>query len=69
MAVGQLIALLADNAADLLFAFAAFLIVYLIARLLQANALVALSFGVLPPLVAYILRHPESPTQLLAMLN
>ena len=61
--------LLADNTADLLFAFAAFLIVYLIARLLKANPLIALSFGVLPPLLAYILRHPGSPTQLLAMLN
>ena len=62
-------ALVADNAADLLFAFAAFLIVYLIARLLKANALVATSFGVLPPLTAYILLHPESPARLLAMLN
>ena len=67
--MGWLMTLVADNAADLLFAFAAFLIVYLIARLLNANGLIALSFGVLPPLVAYILRHPESPTQLLAMLN
>ena len=67
--MGRLMALLTDNAADLLFAFAAFLIVYLIARLLRANVLVALSFGALPPLVAYILWHPESSTGLLAMLN
>ncbi|WP_332691003.1 hypothetical protein [Devosia sp.] len=67
--MGRLMALLADNAANLLFAFAAFLIVYLIARLLNASPLVAMCFGVLPPLVAYILRHPDSPTSLLALLN
>jgi hypothetical protein len=62
-------ALLADNAADLLFTFAAFLVVYLIARLLKATPLVALCFGVLPPLLAYIVQHPDSPTNLLAMLK
>lgn len=67
--MGRLLALLADNAADLLFTFAAFLVVYLIARLLKANPLIATCFGVLPPLVAYMLLHPESPTRLLAMLN
>lgn len=67
--MGRFMALLADNAANLLFAFAAFLIVYLIARLLNASPLVAMCFGVLPPLVAYILRHPHSQSSLLALLN
>jgi hypothetical protein len=67
--MGRFMALLADNAANLLFAFAAFLIVYLIARLLNASPLVAMCFGVLPPLVAYMLRHPHSHSSLLALLN
>ena len=61
--------LVADNAADLLFGFAAFLIVYLIARLLKASPLIATCFGVLPPSMAYMLQHPESPIGFLAMLN
>lgn len=52
--MGRLMALIADNAADLLFTFAIFLIVYLIARLLKASPPAAMCFGVLPPLVAYI---------------
>ena len=67
--MGWLMTVVADNAADLLFTFAAFIIVYLVARLLKASPLVAMSFGVLPLLVAYLLQHPESPTRLLAMLN
>ena len=62
-------ALMADNAADLLFTFAIFLIVYLIARLLKASPLAAMCFGVLPPLVAYILQHPGSTTSLIGLLN
>jgi hypothetical protein len=67
--MGRFTALLADNAANLLFAFAAFLIVYLIARLLSASPLVAMCFGVLPLLVAYMARHPHSQAGLLALLN
>ncbi|UJW84657.1 hypothetical protein [Devosia sp. SL43] len=67
--VGQLMALAADNAVELLFAFAAFLIVYLIARLLNATPLVSVCFGVLPPLVAYLGQHPQGPTSLLALLR
>ena len=61
--------LVADHAAELLFAFAAFLIVYLIARLLKSTPLVALCFGVLPPLMAYLMQHPGGPTSVLALLK
>lgn len=66
---GRLTTLVTENAADLLFTFAAFLIVYLIARLLKATPLAAMCFGVLPPLLAYIVQHPHNPTSLLALLN
>lgn len=67
--MGRLIAFMADNASDLLFNFAAFIIVYLIARLLRTNVLVAACFGVLPLLVAYVVQHPGSTNQLIALLN
>jgi hypothetical protein len=67
--IGRLTALVADNAVELLFAFAAFLIVYLIARLLKATPLVAVCFGVLPLLMAYLGQHPYGPVSLLAMLR
>lgn len=67
--MARFMALLADNGANLLFAFAAFLIVYLIARLLKASPLVAMCFGVLPPLMAYMLSHPHSQANLLALLS
>jgi hypothetical protein len=67
--MGRLMALLADNAANLLFASAAFLIVYLIARLLNASPLVAMCFGVLPPLLAYMVGNPRGPVSLLALLS
>lgn len=67
--MGRLFNLLTENTADLLFAFAAFLIVYLIARLLKASPLAAICFGVLPPLMAYIVQHPTGPTQLFGMLR
>ena len=69
MSVQRLIALLTENVADLLFTVAAFLIVYLIARLLKAGPLAAMCFGVLPPLVAYLVQHPNKATSLLALLN
>lgn len=65
----RLMTLVTDNAVDLLFTFAAFLIVYLIARLLKASPLAAMCFGVLPPLVAYLIQHPYGPTSLLALLR
>lgn len=66
---GRLTALATENAADLLFTFAAFLIVYLVARLLKSTPLAAMCFGVLPPLIGYIVQHPNNPTSLLALLN
>ena len=67
--MGRLIDFMADNASDLLFNFSAFIIVYLIARLLKSNMLVAACFGVLPLLVAYLVQHPGSTNRLIAMLN
>jgi hypothetical protein len=67
--MARLIDMLTANAADLLFNFAAFLIVYLVARLLRATPLVALCFGVLPPLLAYLVQHPDNPTSILALLR
>lgn len=65
----RLLTFLADNAADLLFNFAAFLIVYLIARLLRGNILVSMAIAVLPPLMAYAFQHPSGSTSLLALLQ
>ena len=62
-------ALVADNAVDLLFTFSAFLIVYVIARLMKASPLVAMCFGVLPPLVAHLLQHPGRAANILALLK
>lgn len=67
--MGRLNEFLADNAADLLFNFAAFIIVYLIARLLRASPLIAMAFAVLPPLLAYAWQHPSSTTSLLGLLR
>jgi len=67
--MGRLIDILADNAADLLFNFAGFLVVYLVARLMRATPLVAMCFGVLPLLVAYFVQHPDSPTRILQLLG
>jgi hypothetical protein len=67
--VARLTEFLSDNAADLLFNFAAFIIVYLIARLLRANPLVAMCFAVLPPVLAYAFQHPSGSTSLLALLR
>ena len=58
-----------DHAVDLLFTFSAFLIVYVIARLMKASPLVAMCFGVLPPLVAYLLQHPGGAGNILALLK
>jgi len=67
--MGRLIDYFVDNATDLMFNFAGFLVVYMIARLLKASPIVATSFGVLPLLVAYYVQHPDSPTRLFAMLG
>lgn len=67
--MNRLLGFLVDNATDLLFNFAAFLIVYLIARLLRSNVLVALAIAVLPPLLAYAVQHQTGPTSLLALLR
>jgi hypothetical protein len=65
--MGRLLGFMADNAVDLMFNVAAFLIVYLIARLLRANMLVALSIAVLPLLIAFMFQHRSGSTSLLAL--
>jgi hypothetical protein len=67
--MARLIDLLTANAADILFNFAAFLIIYLVARLMRVSPLVALCFGVLPPLLAYLVQHPNNPTSILSLLR
>lgn len=67
--MGRFIAMLQVNAADLLFTFGAFLVVYMLARFFKAGPLVAMCFGVMPPLIAYMLLHPNSPAQLMAMFS
>ena len=67
--MARFLAFIADNDVDLLFNVAAFLIVYLIARLLRANMLVSLAIAVLPPLMAYAFLHPTGTTSLLSLLR
>jgi hypothetical protein len=64
-----LIAAVTGNALDLLVTFGVFLIVYMIARFCNATPLMAMAFGVLPPLMAYIVQHPDAPTRLLALFS
>ncbi len=54
---------------ELLFNLAAFLIVYLVARLFRASPLVAMCFGVLPLLLAFLIQHPTGPARLFALLD
>lgn len=65
--MGRFLHILSDNVVDLLFNFSAFLIVYLIARLLKANMLVALCIAVLPLLIAFMFQHRTGSTSLLAL--
>lgn len=67
--MGRLSDILADNAADLLFNLAAFLIVYVIARLFRAGPVLAMGFAVMPLLIAYLMQHPDSSTRLFALLR
>ncbi len=60
---------LAANAAELMFGLTLFLIVYLIARLLKASPVMALSFAALPLAIAYVMLNPNSPARLLAALS
>lgn len=65
----RLKALVVDNAADFLFNLAGFLIIYLVARQFRASPLMAMSFAVLPLLVAFLMQHPDSSSRLYAMLR
>lgn len=65
----QLFASLSDNAADIAYGVAFFLICYLIARLLKVAPPMALGFAALPMLVLYWLQNPGVPARLMAALS
>lgn len=68
--MSRLWTMLEANAVDLLFNLAAFLVIYVIARMMfRSSPLVAMCFGVLPLLLAYVIQHPTGPAQLLASLD
>lgn len=58
--MGRLTTFFGANGADLLFGVAAFLIIYLVARMMKASALIALSFATAPVMLAYFVLHPQA---------
>lgn len=67
--MGWLIDVVTENALDLLVTSGTFLVVYMIARFCNATPLMAMCFGVLPPLMAYIVQNPDTPNRLFAMFS
>lgn len=67
--MGRWISLVTANAAELLWIGSGVLAIYLIARLLKAHPLLALTIAFLPLAVAYFFYHPGSPSQFIAMMG
>lgn len=67
--MARLWSMVEGNATELLFNLAAFLIVYLVARMFRSSPPLAMCFGVLPLLLVFVMQHPSGPAQFLASLG